>query len=54
MKFMHRKFWIKVTHDLTNLIFMILGVYYLFNAESIGAVIFLLAMIEDNLYKVGH
>ncbi len=38
-------------HDIVIIVFMVVGAIMLFNAEPIGAIIFLLAMIEDNVYK---
>ncbi len=43
--------FINVVHDLAITIALILGVVVISTGELIGAVIFLLAMIEDNVYK---
>ncbi len=41
-----------LAHDLLIILFLIVGLIILFiGGELIGIVIFLLAMIEDNLYK---
>lgn len=42
---------INIVHDIVITVFMVVGVIMMFCAEPIGAVIVLLAMIEDNLYK---
>ena len=42
---------INIVHDLLITGFLVLGVIMLFNAEPIGAVIMLLALIEDNVYR---
>lgn len=42
---------VNIIHDTIITLFMVLSVYLLFNAETLGAVIMLLAMIEDNVYK---
>jgi hypothetical protein len=42
---------INIVHDILITTFLIFGIILLFNAEPIGAVIILLAMIEDNVYK---
>jgi hypothetical protein len=42
---------INIVHDTIITLFMVFSVYMLFNAEPLGAVIMLLAMIEDNVYK---
>jgi hypothetical protein len=42
---------INITHDILIFMFLALGVIMLFKAEPLGAVIMLLAMIEDNVYR---
>ncbi len=42
---------INIVHDLLITAFLVLGVIMLYNVEPIGAVIMLLAIIEDNVYK---
>jgi hypothetical protein len=40
-----------IVHDIVCIAFMIGGIIMLFYGESIGAVIFLLAMIADSVYR---
>lgn len=47
-----RKLLIKKTlHDVVILVFLALGCILLWEGEANGAIIFLLAMIEDSVYK---
>ncbi len=43
--------FINIVHDIVITVFMVGGVIMCFNAQAIGAVIILLAMIEDSVYK---
>ncbi len=45
------KNFVNTVHDIVITAFMVGGVITCFNEQAIGAVILLLAMIEDSVYK---
>lgn len=42
---------VNIVHDILITIFLVFGIITLFHGEPLGAVIVLLTMIEDNVYK---
>ena len=42
---------VNTAHDIVIIAFMIVGAVMILYADSTGAIIFILAMIEDSVYK---